>query len=136
MTALSRCLLAVAAGVAALAGCAHNDSLLLVEVAAGNPPLNGVVQLRVTMSVGMRSKVFLVPPAPGAPISFPASFLVEVDPFINGTITISVEGLDSSATPIASGTTVQDHFQISGQTIIPVVLSAPGGAVGIDGGGQ
>jgi hypothetical protein len=136
LTALSRCLLAVATGMTALAGCSHNNSLVLVEVGAGNAPLDGVVQLRVTMSVGMRSKAFMVPPVPGAPISFPASFLVEIDPFINGTITISVEGLDSAATPIASGTTVQDHFEISGQTVITVVLSVPGGPVGADGGGQ
>jgi hypothetical protein len=136
LTRLGRCLLAVAAGLAALAGCSHNDSLVLVEVGAGNAPLDGVVQLRVTMTVGMRSKVFMVPPAPGAPISFPASFLVEIDPFINGTITISVEGLDSTQTPIAAGTTVQDHFQISGQTVIPVVLSVPGAAAPPDGGGQ
>jgi hypothetical protein len=122
------------AALAAAGGCTRADSIILVEVAQG-APLDSIVQLGVTMSVGVRSKSLLVPPTPGAAIALPTSFSVNLDPFLMGTITISIDALDAAQVPVASGTAVQEHFEISGQTVVTVILLPPT-ASPPDGGGN
>jgi len=111
-------------GVAAAAlliavGCRKPDSILLVEVASTLSIMPS--QLAVTVSAGLDSKRFDVPPLPGS-IQLPASFTIELDRSRGGPLTISIDALDQGSSVVACGTTSQDHYEIGGQTVITVFL--------------
>ncbi|HEV3032011.1 MAG TPA: hypothetical protein VG319_10250 [Polyangia bacterium] len=104
-------------------GCKLSDSILLVEV-AGSADLM-VSQFSVTVTAGLDARNFRVPPMPTPePISLPASFTIALDRSHMGPITLSIDALDASGSPIGFGTTMQQHIQIGGQTSISVMLTA------------
>jgi hypothetical protein len=125
-------LLAVAAALAAPGACRKPDSILLVEV-AGLTPLSPM-QFGVTVTVGLDSRRLMIPPNPGSVIALPTSFSVEVDPSRVGPVTVSVDALDDSSSIIGCGTTVQQHIQVGGQTVITVFLDSCGAGQGGGGG--
>jgi hypothetical protein len=106
-------------------GCKPSDTILLVEVAG--PAALMPFQFSVTVTAGLDARNFLVPPMPtpaGQPISLPASFTIALDRSHMGPITVSIDALDASGSPIGFGTTMQQHIQIGGQTSISVMLTA------------
>ncbi|HEY2729887.1 MAG TPA: hypothetical protein VGK52_08085 [Polyangia bacterium] len=116
-------------------GCKPSDTILLVEVAG--PAALMPSQFSVTVSAGPDARNFFVPPTPtpaGEPISLPASFTIALDRSRMGPITVSIDALDASGSPIGFGTTMQQHIQIGGQTSISVMLTAELPPNGQDGG--
>src|SRR5882724_10270300 len=96
--------------------CKPSDSILLVEVAGAATLMP--FQFSVTVTAGLDARNFLVPlapPAAGQPISLPASFTIALDRSRTGPITVSIDALDASGSPIGFGTTMMQHIQIGGQ---------------------
>jgi hypothetical protein len=134
---------AMVAWLAAAAGCAKNDStILLVEIAG--PITLTPSQLRVTITTGLEARSLLIPPTPRAdPITLPTSFSLTMDHSRTAPITVSIDALDAQSSPVGFGTTMQDHINLGGTTIIAVLLtegagpdtSPDAGAAGAGGGG-
>jgi hypothetical protein len=105
----------------ALSGCKQSDSILLIEVFGPSDLVP--TQLSVTVTAGLDARFFPVPPMPlpGDTIALPASFTIALDRAHAGPITVSIDALDAQI-PLGYGMTMQQHIQIGGQTIIPVML--------------
>jgi hypothetical protein len=120
--------LAALASMLVLAGCTKPESILLVEIAG---PLDiSPAQLRVTVTAGIDARAILVPAeplTPGNTMMLPTSFSIGIDRAHTAPITISIDALDSDRSPIAFGTSMQDHIAIGGQTVITVFLMAGSG---------
>jgi hypothetical protein len=107
----------------AAASCQKPDSILLVEVASV-PPIE-VAQLQVVISAGLDSTSLNVPPVPGS-VTLPTNFTVELDRSRGMPVQVAITALDGSGSMIACGTTVQDHYEVGGQTVITVFLQPCG----------
>jgi hypothetical protein len=92
-------------------------------------------QFQVVVIAGLDMRAFVVPSQPVAPLSLPTSFSIELDHSVTAPVTVQVEAFDQGRNSIGCGTTVQEHIQIGGQTIIAVFLDQCGGAGGAGGGG-
>jgi len=116
-------LVVVLAAATAFAGCQHDDSILVVEVAGGldlRP-----MQLSVTMTAGGRTKTLQVPPTP-TPFYLPTSFTVELDRSITGPVKLMIDALDDVGSVLASGAATQTYINTGGQTVIAVTLTSVG----------
>jgi hypothetical protein len=125
-------------GLALVPGaCKQPDSILLIEVSGPTDIM--AVQFHVTMTADI-DRVTESFPVPSQPmpsdhtIVLPASFTVGLDSSHTGPITVSIEAVDATGSPLGAGTTTQQHIELGGQTIIPVALTdvLPPGSV--DGG--
>jgi hypothetical protein len=129
---------AAVAASTALAACHRSDSMLLVEV-AGDLDLHPVA-LGVGVTIGTQTRLLQVPAAPGAQLTLPVSFSVEVDPSLRGPVSIAVDAKDAGGGVIARGLTTQDNIDVGGQTVLTVMLvstSSPGIDAGeMDAGGM
>ncbi|HTA19495.1 MAG TPA: hypothetical protein VK989_09395 [Polyangia bacterium] len=119
--------------LALVPACKQPDSILLIEVSGPQDIMAVQFQVTMTADVPAVAHSFLVPSAPmpsGHTIVLPASFTVALDSSQTGPITISIEAVDATGSPLGSGTTMQQHIELGGQTIIPVALTdalPPGG---------
>ncbi|HEX4406220.1 MAG TPA: hypothetical protein VH560_15385 [Polyangia bacterium] len=119
--------------LALVPACKQPDSILLIEVSGPQDIM--AVQFYVTMTADVApvARSFYVPPEPMPSqntIVLPASFTVALDSSYTGPIAISIEAVDATKSPLGSGTTMQQHIELGGQTIIPVALTdalPPGG---------
>jgi hypothetical protein len=101
--------------------CQKPDSILLVEVASTLSIQPS--QLMVVVSAGLDSESLSVPPQPvPGGMKLPTSFTVELDRSRTMPLQVSITALDAASSILACGTTVQDHFQVGGQTVITVFL--------------
>jgi hypothetical protein len=101
--------------------CQKPDSILLVEVASTLSIQPS--QLMVVVSAGLDSESLSVPPQPvPGGMKLPTSFTVELDRSRTMPLQVSITALDASSSILACGTTVQEHFQVGGQTVITVFL--------------
>jgi hypothetical protein len=119
-------LLALAALALSLtaAGCKQSDTVLLVEV-WGDAAEIVPVQFLVTIHAGLDTHAIDIPqnfdPANAHPL--PQSFTISMDRSLTGPMTITVDAKDQSGTTIASGTTMEEHPVIGGQTVVSVMLT-------------
>jgi hypothetical protein len=116
--------LAAVALLATTASCAKQETVLLIEVAG--PASITPSQLDVTVTAGLDTRAFMVPPTPepaGSEITLPASFTISLDSSRMGPITVSIDALDVDQSPVGYGTTMMQHIVIGGQTVIEVMLS-------------
>jgi hypothetical protein len=101
--------------------CQKPDSILLVEVASTLSIQPS--QLMVVVSAGLDSESLSVPPQPvPGGMKLPTSFTVELNRSRTMPLQVSITALDASSSILACGTTVQEHFQVGGQTVITVFL--------------
>jgi hypothetical protein len=128
----SRLLLLLVLAALGLAACRRPDSILLVEV-AGIQEIHPT-QFRVTVTTGLESRVLVVPPDAGAPMTLPISFSVELDRSRTAPVTVAIEAFDDLQSIIGCGTTVQRHIQIGGQTVMTVWMDPSCGGQTGDGG--
>jgi uncharacterized membrane protein YgcG len=126
--------------LAVTAACRRPDSVLLIEVAG--PLALQPAQFDVVVTAGLASRSLQVPIQAGGPLTLPVSFSIELDRSRTGPVTITVEAFDASQSMIACGTTMQEHIEIGGQTVISVMLdtvcttgAGTGGAGGSGGSG-
>jgi hypothetical protein len=125
-------------GLALVPGaCKQPDSILLIEVSGPTDLM--AVQFHVTMTADIdpAARSFYVPSEPMPSqntIVLPASFTVALDSSHTGPITISIEAVDATGSPLGSGTTKQQHIELGGQTIIPIALTDALPPGGVDGG--
>ena len=122
--------------------CKQSDSILLVEVYG--PAMLDPLQLSVTVTVGVglsEGRNFNVPTMArdmSDPITLPTSFTIALDRSLMAPVTISIQALDATGSPLAAGTTTMQHIEIGGQTDISVMLNdtLPPGTVdgGVDSG--
>jgi uncharacterized membrane protein YgcG len=128
--------LALAAGA-----CKQSDSILYIVVAG--PKNLGATQFFVNVSAVPETRSFFIPPTPGDVITLPASFTISLDRSHTAPIIVSIDAHSADNSTVASGTTMQDHINIGGETIIPVMLdenlpperTGSGGAGGAGGAG-
>lgn len=125
------------AGLAlAPAACKQSDTVLVIFVASPRSVI--ATQLGVTVTAGIDTRFFLIPPnpEPGNPIAWPCSFTLSLDRAHMGPITVSVDARDAQGSTLAFGTTTMQHIQIGGQTDVTVMLSEalPPDPLGADGG--
>jgi hypothetical protein len=116
-----------------LAACSRPDSILLVEV-AGSETL-APTQFNVVVVAGLDMRAFKVPSQPVAPLSLPTSFSIELDHAVTAPVTVQVEAFGSAGESLGSGTTVQEHIAIGGQTIISVFITSGGASAAAPAGG-
>jgi hypothetical protein len=123
-------------GLSFVSACKQPDSILLIDVSG--PTNIMAVQFYVTVTVDTyhTTEAFYVPATPmpsDHTIVLPASFTIELAPSHSGPIAITIEALDVTKSPLGSGSTMQQHIELGGQTIIAVALTdaiPPGGADG------
>jgi hypothetical protein len=121
--------------------CKQSDSILLVEV-YGRAMLDPLqLSVVVTVGGGVPGQQFDVPTMArdmSDPITLPTSFTIALDRSLVAPVTISIEALDATGSPLAAGTTTMQHIEIGGQTDISVMLNdtLPPGSVdgGVDSG--
>jgi hypothetical protein len=122
--------------VLAPAACKQSDTVLVIFVAAPRSVI--ATQLGVTVTAGIDTRFFLIPPnpEPGNPIAWPCSFTLSLDRAHMGPITVSVDARDAQGSTLAFGTTTMQHIQIGGQTDVSVMLAEalPPDGLGGDGG--
>jgi hypothetical protein len=127
----------------ASAACSKQQTILLVEVAG--PAGLDAHQLDVTVTAGLDPpRAFMIPgtPDPNA-FTLPVSFTITLDSSRMGPITVSVDALDLTQSPVGYGTTMMQHIVLGGQTVLEVMLSdqlppqdIDGGADAADAGGN
>jgi hypothetical protein len=109
-------------------GCKQSDSILVIYVAGPRSDEFVPVQLRVNVTAGSDgdTRSFLIPPVVAADpdtINLPASFTLALDRSHMGPIIVSIDALAANHQTVGSGTTMEDHIQIGGQTLISVMLT-------------
>lgn len=122
--------------------CSKPDTILLVNVDA-DPSVTGVTQLKVRVLIGQAVSQFFAPMNPGAPISFPTSFTVEVARSNSGPVNVTVTAMGSDG-KTAMGTTNLPALDVGNENVISVHLgvaatmpdggvdSGPGNDGGVD----
>jgi hypothetical protein len=123
-------------GLSFASACKQPDSILLIEVSGPTDIM--AVQFYVTVAVDTyhTTEAFYVPATPmpsDHTIVLPASFTIELDSSHSGPIAITIEARDAEKSPLGSGSTMQQHIELGGQTIIPVTLTDAPPPGGVDG---
>jgi hypothetical protein len=125
-------------GLALVPGaCKQPDSILLIEVSGPTDIMAVQFRVMVTADVPADTQSFLVPSAPmpsDHTIVLPASFTVALASSHTGPIVVSIEAVDGTGSPLGAGTTMQEHIELGGQTVIPVALTDALPPGGVDGG--
>jgi hypothetical protein len=105
------------------AACSKQQTILLVEVAG--PAGLDAHQLDVTVTAGLDTpRAFMIPETPDpSAFSLPVSFTITLDSTRMGPITVSVDALDLTQSPVGYGTTMMQHIVLGGQTVVEVMLS-------------
>jgi hypothetical protein len=125
----ARAVLPVLFALAALTGgCADPDSVVLVEV--DGQGLSGIMRLRASVTVGLDTRVLLVPTNPQA-IPLPTSFTVQIDGSRQGSVGIAVEALDANQAVLARGEALIGELLVGQTNELQVTLEpVAGGAAG------
>lgn len=122
-----RRLLAIAMlALGAWASCAKSDSdsvvVVNVDIAAGT---SGITQLRAAIALGTLSTSEDFPATNGgAPLAFPASFSLTVPRERQGTLAVTVTGVNAAGGTVAVGSDQKD-LAVGGQTTLSVLLAPP-----------